>query len=62
MKALLLLTATLMIVLGLAGVFWPEALMDLVKYSHTRSGTYVVAAIRILIGTFLLTCAGASRT
>jgi hypothetical protein len=62
MKALLLLTATLMIALGLAGVFWPEALMDLAKYSFTKSGAYVIAAVRILLGTFLFTCAGASRT
>ena len=62
MKALLLFCATLMIVLGLTGVFWPEGLMDLAKYSFTKSGTYVVAAIRILLGTFLFTCAGATRT
>jgi hypothetical protein len=61
-KALLLLTATLMIALGLVGLFWPEGLMDLAKYSFTKSGTYVVAAIRILIGTFFFTCAGAART
>ena len=62
MKALLLLTAALMIALGLVGLFWPEGLIDLAKYSFTKSGTYVIAAIRILIGTFLFTCAGASRT
>ena|SRR5256885_4847735 len=62
MKALVLFTATLMIALGLTGVFWPEGLMDLAKYSFTRSGTYFVAAIRILLGTFLFTGAGATRT
>src|SRR5256885_13688136 len=62
MKALLLFTAILMIALGLTGVFWPEGLMDLAKYSFTRSGTYFVAAVRILLGTFLLTGAGATRT
>jgi protein-S-isoprenylcysteine O-methyltransferase Ste14 len=62
MKALLLLCAILMIALGLTGVFWPEGLMDLAKYSFTKSGTYVVAAVRILLGTFLFTCAGATRT
>jgi protein-S-isoprenylcysteine O-methyltransferase Ste14 len=51
-----------MIALGLTGVFWPEGLMDLAKYSFTKSGTYVVAAVRILLGTFLFTCAGATRT
>jgi len=61
-KALLLLSAALMIALGLTGVFWPEGLMELAKYSFTKSGTYVVAAIRILLGTFLFTCAGAART
>jgi hypothetical protein len=62
MKALLLLTAALMIALGLTGVFWPEGLMDLAKYSFTNRGAYVVGAVRILIGTFLFTCAGAART
>src|SRR2546423_9700184 len=62
MKALLLFTAILMIALGLTGVFWPEGLMDLAKYSFTRSGSYIVAAIRILLGTFLFTGAGATRT
>lgn len=62
MKALVLLCAVLMIALGLTGVFWPEGLMDLAKYSFTKSGTYVIAAVRILLGTFLFTCAGATRT
>lgn len=62
MKALLLLCAALMIALGLTGLFWPEGLMDLAKYSFTRSGTYIIAAVRILLGTFLFTCAGAART
>lgn len=62
MRALLFLSAAFLIVLGLTGVFWPEGLIDLAKYSFTRSGTYVIAAIRILLGTFLFTCAGATRT
>ena len=62
MKALILLSAALMVLLGLIGMFWPEGLMDLAKYSFTRSGAYVVAAIRVLLGTFLFTCAGATRT
>lgn len=62
MKILLLLTATLMIAFGITGLFWPEGLMDLARYSFTRSGAYVVAAIRILLGTFLFVGAGAART
>jgi hypothetical protein len=62
MKILLLLCAILMIALGLTGVLWPEGLLDLARYSFTKSGTYVIAAIRILLGTFLFTCAGATRT
>lgn len=61
-KSLLLVCATLMIGLGLTGVFWPEGLMELAKYSFTKSGAYFVAAVRILLGTFLFTCAGAART
>jgi protein-S-isoprenylcysteine O-methyltransferase Ste14 len=62
MKTIVLLLATLLVLFGLTGVFWPEGLMDLAKYSFTKSGTYVIAAIRILLGTFLFTCAGATRT
>jgi len=62
MKALLLLSAAVLTLLGLTGVFWPEGMMDLAKYSFTTSGTYAVGALRILIGTFLFLCAKASRT
>ena len=62
MKPLVLLCAVLMIGLGLTGLFWPEGLMELAKYSFTKSGTYVVAAIRILLGIFLFTGAGCTRT
>jgi hypothetical protein len=62
MKALLLLCAALLILLGLTGVFWPEGLMDLARYSFTTSGTYAVGALRILVGTFLFLCAKATRT
>ncbi|MEY2504526.1 MAG: hypothetical protein QOG27_806 [Verrucomicrobiota bacterium] len=62
MKALLLLCAAVLILLGLTGVFWPEGLMDLAKYSFTTSGTYAIGALRILVGAFLFLCAKASRT
>jgi hypothetical protein len=62
MKALLLFIAILMIALGLTGLFWPEGLIEPVRYSFTKSGAYVVAAIRVLLGTFLFICAAGSRT
>jgi len=62
MKALLLLSAAVLVVLGLTGIFWPEGLMDLAKYSFTTSGTYAIGALRILVGTFLFLCAKATRT
>ena len=62
MKIIALLIAILMILLGLTGVLWPEGLMDFAKFSFTKSGTYVIGAIRILLGTFLFTCAAATRT
>src|SRR3954467_7069156 len=62
MKTIVLLVAALMVLFGLTGVFWPEGLMDLVKYSFTTSGTYAVGAVRILIGTFLFLGAAATRT
>ena len=61
-KPLLLLCALLLVAVGLTGLFWPEGLLDLAKYSFTKSGMYVVAAARILLGTLLFTCAGAART
>jgi protein-S-isoprenylcysteine O-methyltransferase Ste14 len=62
MKALVSLSAALMIILGLTGLFWPDGLMDLAKYSFTGSGAYVIAAIRVLLGAFLFTGAVATRT
>ena len=62
MKAIALLIAVLMVVVGLTGVLWPEGLMRLATYSFSRTGMYVVAAVRIVLGTLLFTCAGAART
>lgn len=61
MKKIVLLVATVMILFGLTGVFWPEALMAVGKYSVTATGLYVVAAIRIILGALLLITAGATR-
>jgi hypothetical protein len=61
-KFLLLLIATLMILLGLTGVFWPIGLMDFAKWSLTPKGIYVAAAVRVVIGLVLFAAAGATAT
>jgi hypothetical protein len=62
MKAVALFIAALMGLLGLTGVLWPEALMQLATYSFSQTGMYVVAAVRIVLGGLLLFAAGATRT
>jgi hypothetical protein len=61
MRKIVLLLATIMILFGLIGVFWPEGLMGLAKYSVTAKGIYVIAAVRIVLGALLLITAGATR-
>ena len=62
MKAIALVIAALMVLLGLTGVLWPEGLMQLATYSFSRTGMYVVAAARIVIGALLFFAASSTRT
>ena len=62
MKALALLIAALMVLLGLTGVLWPEGLMPLAISSFSQTGLYVVAAVRIILGALLFMAARATRT
>jgi uncharacterized membrane protein HdeD (DUF308 family) len=62
MKAIALVIAALMVLLGLTGVFWPEGLMQLATASFTRSGLYLVAAVRVILGALLFFAARATRT
>lgn len=62
MKAIALLIAASMALLGLTGIFWPEGLMELLKYSFTARGLYVIASARMLVGALLLLAAKATRT
>jgi hypothetical protein len=61
MRKIVLFLAAVMILFGLTGVLYPEALMALAKYSVTAKGIYVIAAVRIIIGALLLITAGATR-
>ena len=61
MKTIVLLIAILLVMFGLTGVFWPEGLMQVARYSITSTGLYVVAAVRIILGALLLFGAGATR-
>jgi hypothetical protein len=62
MKAIALLIAALMVLLGLTGVLWPEGVMPLMLYSFSRGGIYVAAAVRIVLGGLLFLAATATRT
>jgi len=62
MKIIALFIATLMVLLGLTGVFWPEGVMELAKYSFTASGIYIMAIVRVVIGALLFIAAPAART
>ena len=62
MKAIALFIALLMVLLGLTGVLWPEGLLQLAAYAFSRTGLYVVAAVRIVLGGLLFFAASATRT
>jgi len=62
MKAIALIIALMMVSLGLTGVLWPEGLMQLANFSFTRSGLYVAAAVRIVMGALLFFAASSTRT
>ena len=62
MKAIALLIAALMVLLGLTGVLWPEGLMQMAVYSFTATGLYIVAAVRVVLGALLCIVARATRT
>src|SRR5438045_3865073 len=62
MKAIALFIAALMVLLGLTGVLWPEGLTQLATYSFSRTGLYVVAAGRLILGGLLFFAATATRT
>jgi hypothetical protein len=62
MKTIVLLIAILLVLFGLTGVFWPEGLTWVAKYSVNSTGLYVVAAGRIILGALLFIGARATRT
>src|SRR5256885_17049730 len=62
MKAIAFFIAALLVLFGLTGVLWPEGLMQLATYSFSRTGLYVVAAARVVLGGLLFFAASATRT
>lgn len=62
MRFTVLLIAALLILLGLTGVFWPEGLMGLAKYSFSPKGILVIGIARIVLGALLVLAAKGSRT
>jgi hypothetical protein len=61
MRKIVLLIAALLVALGLAGVFYPEGLMGLAKYSFSPTGIIVVGIARIVVGALLVLAARGSR-
>jgi hypothetical protein len=61
MRALTLVVAAFIMVVGVAGVLAPASLMTLARYSVTPVGLYVVAAVRVGIGLVLILAAPISR-
>ena len=62
MKGIALFIAALLVLLGVTGVLWPEGLIQLATYSFSRTGLYVVAAGRLVLGGLLFYAATATRT
>jgi len=62
MKAIALLIAALMILVGLTGILWPEGFIQLIPVSFSRTGLYIVSAARVVLGGLLFFAASATRT
>jgi hypothetical protein len=61
MKTIVLFLAAVMVLFGLTGVLWPEGVTQVAKYSVNSTGLYVVAAVRIILGSLLFIGARATR-
>ena len=61
MKSAALVTALLVIVAGVVGLFSPERLMAIGRYVVTPAGLYGIAALRVAVGLVLLLVAPVSR-
>jgi hypothetical protein len=61
MRALALLVALFIMVVGLAGLITPDSLLTVGRYMVTPGGLYVVAALRVGIGLVLMLAATNSR-
>lgn len=61
MKALVLLIASAVVLIGLTGVVLPEGITRIGEYVATPVGLYVVAVLRVAIGFILIQAAPGSR-
>ena len=61
MKALALLVALFVIVVGITGVIAPDRVMAIGRQLITPTGLYVIGALRVVIGLVLFLAAPASR-
>lgn len=61
MKLLGLVVALVIIAIGMVGVFARNALLSFGQYSITSAGLYVIAVIRVGMGTVLIAAASRSR-
>ena len=56
-RAIVLVIAVMMILLGLTGVFWPAGLTEVARWTFSPKGLYTGAGVRVLIGALLIVAA-----
>jgi hypothetical protein len=61
MKTVAFIVALIIIGMGLTGIFCPDCLVRIGRYSFTSVGLYVVALLRVAIGLIFFLAAPASR-
>src|SRR5258708_15453332 len=61
MRALALVVAAFIMLVGVAGLLAPDSLLTLARYAVTPVGLYAVAAVRVGIGLVLILAAPISR-
>ena len=59
-RAIVLVIAMLLVLLGLTGVLWPSGLTEVAKWTFSPKGLYTGAGVRVFIGALLIIAASAT--